>query len=306
MVHLKKTALVVVAMLVGACVNAQLGMKLESEQDCYLRFERIRLRLTVRNYSGNTLVFGGEDASERGQLTPAEEAAKAAGRGKLTFVIRRQSGQMVKCLDISANPMEGVILAPGVNRQLMVDINTLFDMQRPDVYKIEAHIDHHRLPHICASDPILVEVKEGNVMKERIIGLPMKRETDQIRNVNVKLMQFTDSVGSIWCLRVEDAELVYGVFRLGPFMGSSVPQMDVDGTSAIHILIQVGPHLYSYSVFSMVGEVVKLRQQVYYVADGGYPQLSRKSGYLKVEHARVAHQGKDYNLKGATVTQPKE
>jgi hypothetical protein len=80
-------------------------------------------------------------------------------------------------------------------------------------------------------------------------------------------------------------------------MGSSVPQMDVDGSSAIHILIQVAPHLYSYSVYSMIGEIVKLRQQVYYVADGGYPQLSRASGYLKVEHARVAQQGKDYNLK---------
>ncbi|MBR6059714.1 MAG: hypothetical protein IKP58_16220 [Victivallales bacterium] len=291
MVHLQKMALMVAALLVGVCVHAQLGMKLESEQDCYLRFERVRLRLTVRNYSGNTLVFGGEEATER---------------GKLTFVIRRQSGQMVKCLDLSANPMSDIILAPGVNRQLVVDINTLFDMQRPDVYKIEAHIDHHRLPHVCASEPILVEVREGNIMKERIIGLPMKKETDQIRNVNVKLMQFTDSVGSIWCLRVEDDELVYGVFRLGPFMGSSVPQMDVDGTSAIHILIQVGPHLYSYSVFSMVGEVVKLRQQVYYVADGGYPLLSRKSGYLKVEHARVAQQGKDYNLKDMTATQPKE
>ena len=264
------------AMLLGVCVHAQLGMKLESEQSCYLRYERVKLRLTVRNYSGNTLVFGGAETAEH---------------GRLSFIIRRQSGQIVKCLDSSANPMQDIILAPGVNRQLILDINTLFDMQKPDVYKIEARIDHHRLPHVCASEPIIVEVKEGNVLKERVIGLPMKKETEQIRNVKVKLIQFMDYVGSMWCLRVEDDELVYGVFR------SSVPQMDVDGSSAIHILIQVGPHLYSYSVYSMIGEVVKLRQQVYYVADGGYPQLSRNSGYLKVEHARVAQQGKDYNLK---------
>ena len=282
MAYRKSMAMAVAMMLLGVAANAQLGMKLESEQNCYLRYERVKLRLTVRNYSGNTLVFGGENAAER---------------GKLTFVVRRQSGQMVKCLDASANPMEDIILAPGLNRQLIIDINTLFDMQRPDVYKIEAHIDHHRLPHLCASEPIIVEVKEGNTIKEKVIGLPMKKETDQIRNVKVKLIQFADSVGSMWCLRVEDDELVYGVFRLGPFMGGAVPQMDVDGSSAIHILIQVGPHLYSYSVYSMIGEIVKLRQQVYYVADGGYPQLSRASGYLKVEHARVAQQGKDYNLK---------
>ncbi len=269
-------------LLLGMAAHAQLGMKLESEQNCYLRYERVKLRLTVRNYSGNTLVFGGADSTEQ---------------GKLTFVVRRQNGQMVKCLDPSANPMEDIILAPGLNRQLVLDINSLFDMQSPDVYKIEARISHHRLQHDCASEPIIVEVKEGNVIKEKVIGLPMKKETDQIRNVKVKLIQFTDSVGSMWCLRVEDDELVYGVFRLGPFMGSSVPQMDVDGSSAIHILIQVAPHLYSYTVYSMIGEIVKLRQQVYYVADGGYPQLSRASGYLKVEHARVAQQGKDYNLK---------
>ena len=53
-----------------------------------------------------------------------------------------------------------------------------------------------------------MEVKEGNTIKEKVIGLPMKQETDQIRNVKVKLIQFADSVGSIWCLRVEDDELV--------------------------------------------------------------------------------------------------
>jgi hypothetical protein len=290
MAYRKLLAMAGAMMLLGMGAHAQLGMKLEAEQNCYLRYERVKLRLTVRNYSGNTLVFGGENSTEQ---------------GKLTFVIRRQSGQLVKCLDPSANPMEDIILAPGLNRQLVLDINTLFDMQRPDVYKIEARISHHRLPHDCASEPIIVEVKEGNVLKEKVIGLPMKKETDQIRNVKVKLIQFTDSVGSMWCLRVEDDELVYGVFRLGPFMGSSVPQMDVDGSSAIHILIQVGPHLYSYSVYSMIGEVVKLRQQVYYVADGGYPQLSRSSGYLKVEHARVAQQGKDYNLKETAPQQQK-
>ncbi len=290
MAYRKLLAMAGAMMLLGMGAHAQLGMKLEAEQNCYLRYERVKLRLTVRNYSGNTLVFGGENSTEQ---------------GKLTFVIRRQSGQLVKCLDPSANPMEDIILAPGLNRQLVLDINTLFDMQRPDVYKIEARISHHRLAHDCASEPIIVEVKEGNVLKEKVIGLPMKKETDQIRNVKVKLIQFTDSVGSMWCLRVEDDELVYGVFRLGPFMGSSVPQMDVDGSSAIHILIQVAPHLYSYSVYSMIGEVVKLRQQVYYVADGGYPQLSRSSGYLKVEHARVAQQGKDYNLKGTAPQQQK-
>ena len=144
MAYRKLLAMAGAMMLLGMGAHAQLGMKLEAEQNCYLRYERVKLRLTVRNYSGNTLVFGGENSTEQ---------------GKLTFVIRRQSGQLVKCLDPSANPMEDIILAPGLNRQLVLDINTLFDMQRPDVYKIEARISHHRLAHDCASEPIIVVIK---------------------------------------------------------------------------------------------------------------------------------------------------
>ena len=82
MAYRKMLVMVGAMMLFGMGAHAQLGMKLESEQNCYLRYERVKLRLTVRNYSGNTLVFGGADSTEQ---------------GKLTFVVRRQNGQMVKC-----------------------------------------------------------------------------------------------------------------------------------------------------------------------------------------------------------------
>ncbi|NLG15620.1 MAG: hypothetical protein GX561_15630 [Lentisphaerae bacterium] len=274
--------LIVFSLLVCGFASAQLGLKLESEQSCYMRYEQIKLRLTIRNYSGNTLVFGGADSTER---------------GRLSFVIRNQANQLVTSLDPKANPLQDMILSPGMSRELTLIINSLFDMQRADTYKIEAHVEHYRLPHICASEPILVDVREGIVWKERVVGLPMRDGASAINSVQVKLMQFTDSIGSIWCLRVEDDEHVYGTFRLGPYMSSSTPQMDADGGSAIHILIQVSPRLYSYTVYSMIGEVVKLRQQVYYVAEGGYPQLSRASGYLKVINARVAKLGTDYNIK---------
>ena len=85
-----------------------------------------------------------------------------------------------------------------------------------------------------------------------------------------------------------DEELVYATIRLGRQIGSAAPEMDADATSDIHVLLQVRSKLYSYQVYSLAGQKVKLRQERYYVPDGGVPQLTRSPGYIKVANGKLA------------------
>ncbi len=261
-----------------ASVQAQVGMRLTAEHQRYLRYEPIELTLTLRNYSGNTLIFGDQDGT----------------RGSLDFIIESQTQRVTAQLDPDVNPIADIILAAGASRELKIILNQLFDMQRNDVYKITAVLEHQRLPQAYVSDVVTLEVREGTVVTERVIGIPVASEREQIRSLKVSLMLFHESYGTIYCLRVEDDEHVYGTFRVGPYISGSKPQLDADGSSAIHVLVQVRPRLYSYAVYGLVGDAVKLRQQRYYKPSGGVPTLSRDPGYLKILNVSPAIEGVDF------------
>ena len=264
----------------GACVHGQVGMRLTAEYQRYLRYEPIELTLTLRNYSGNTLIFGDQDGA----------------RGSLNFNIESQTQKIVAQLDPDLNPISDIILAAGASRELKIVMNQLFDMQRNDVYKVMAVLEHQRLPQAYVSDVVTLEVREGTTVSEKMIGLPAANDRDLIRSLKASLMLFHEGTSTIYCLRVEDDEHVYGTFRVGPYISGSKPQLEADASSAIHVLVQVRPRLYSYAVYSLVGDAVKLRQQRYYKPDRGIPQLSSDPGYLKLLNVIPAVEGVDYRF----------
>jgi hypothetical protein len=274
---MKRKIIFLLLVLLVAVSSAQIGMTLKSQHANYLRYEPIELTLELRNYSGNTLVFGKDD-------------------GSMTFRVRTRNGRSVASIARESNPMEGLVFAPGETRVLRLNINQLFDLQRPDYYAIDACVEHVRLPRVYVSNEIGFEVKGGALLLTKTFGLPTKSNTDKIRSATANLLRFNDGRNDIYCLRVEDDENVYGTFRIGPFIEGSTPQLDVDSTSSIHVLVQLRPRLYAYNVYAIIKGEAKLRQQRYYVPLEGTPTLSRVSGYLKILHARVAREGEDYQI----------
>lgn len=268
--------------LFALSATAQIGLQLKSENSRFLRYELIDVKLVISNISGNTLIFGKSDSNEG---------------GRLFFAVNDHSGKVAKAFDANANPVEDLILAPGESRELRISINMLNDMQREGVYSITAYLNHSRLSRTHLSNTINVEVLEGSTILERNVGLPSQNTTEMIKSIRLLLLLFQESTEKLYCLRAEDDENVYAVFRLGPYISGNPPQMDIDGSSSVHILIQVRPKLYSYQVFSFSGKNLKLRQQRYYVPDNGTPRLDRESGYLRVSYAKIATEGIDYSLK---------
>ncbi|MBQ6472620.1 MAG: hypothetical protein IJJ33_11590 [Victivallales bacterium] len=259
---------------------AQIGMQLSAEHDCFLRYEPIHLKLVLRNYSGNTLLFSADDLSQ----------------GRLVFKITGTGGRLISQIDPRANPMGGLVFAPGDSKELNLTLNTLYDLQRDDTYTVTAYIEHKRLPQAFVSNSVTLEVREGTILTSKTVGLPTPRDNDLIRSITASLMRFTDGHGELYCLRIEDAENVYGTFRVGPYIHGSKPQLDADGSSAIHVLVQVRPRLYCYTVYSVIDGEAKQRQRRYYVPENGVPQLSRATGYLKILYARQANEGVDFRF----------
>ena len=272
------------SMCAGTGVLAQVGIRLETGRDVYLRYEPVRLRVTLRNYSGNTLIFGNAPGN----------------RGRLDFLIQTQSALPVDKLDRDANPVADLILGAGETRQLELALNSVYDLQRDDVYTIRAQLGHDRLQQDFRSNPITVEVKEGLPVWSRPIGLPAAGPGTTIAARRVTLLLFHERRSAIYCLRIEDSRMVYGVVRLGQQISASKPECDIDGVSNVHVLFQIQSRLYAYRVYDYNAQ---LKQDRYYIAERGIPHLSRDPdvGRIMVVGGRRAVEGTDFQRVGGQV-----
>jgi len=259
-------------------LSAQVGLSLKTERKRYLRYEQVKVSLVIRNYSGNTLVF--KDVND-----------------KIFFNVNFLSGKTARCFDKQANPASGLILGPGEAKEVQVNLDSLYDLQKEGNYTVQACLNHSRLSRTQLSKTLNFEVREGELLKENSIGLPAMSSDEIIKSISLKLLKFPDADEMLYCLRAEDDENVYATIRLAPFIDGDAPMMDVDGTSTVHVLLQVRPRLYTYTLLNFVGRKLKLRQQRYYTLkdDKSAPYLQRQGDRVVLKGGRVAVEGVDFN-----------
>lgn len=267
--------------LLAPRLSAQIALQFEAEKPRYLCYEPVHVFLTVSNLSGNTLIFGGDTT---------------ATKGSISFKIECASGRHCKAIANMGNPAEGLQLGPGESKRIDIIINQYYNFQREDVYNVTALLNHGRLPRTHISQPIQIAVQDGLPILSKNIGLPSENgDNTVIKSVQINLLRFADIDEDIYALRVEDTENVYSTFRLGSFIDGEKPQVEVDGNSLVHILLQVRPRLFVYFVFGFRGRNLQLLQKRFYTsADGAPPTLSKATGYFRIEHGRVAREGLDY------------
>ncbi len=258
--------------------HGQIAIGLRSDRAHYLRYEPINLEVILRNYTGNTLVFG---------LNPKD--------GFLKFRIKRVDQRPVLPIGGERNPAAGLILGAGETKTLTITINALYDMKRPGIYEIRVLVGHPRLANDYLSDPIQVEVREGTPVISRRIGIPTAESGGVIQYRDVHLILFHGDKHSIYCLRVEDAKKVYGVVRLGPHISGVEPQMDVDAVSNIHVLFMIRPRLFLYRVYDYN---LNLKEERYFSLAQTMPRLVRdpELGQITVRGGRPAVEGVDYRI----------
>ena len=276
----KKTLALLLLVMLAATAQAQIALRLTAGSKRFLRYEPIPFTLQVTNLSGNTLTFGGTRPYERGSVTFRVEGSRG-----------RNSAQFARM----ENPAGGLKLAPGETKELTVTVNQFYDMQREANYTVTAYLSHARLPSTYVSESVNVEVVEGSALLVKTIGMPSKNSTDVIKTLKLTLLRFPDVEQDLYCLRVEDDANVYASFRLGDYIESEQPQMELDGPNLIHILLQLRPKVFVYYIMGFDGYNLKMRQKRFYKSSDGFPpELKRENGYLRLKHARLAVEGVDY------------
>lgn len=263
-------------------LHAQLAIELELDREHYILYEPIQATIQLRNYAGNTLVFGTEDADREVS-------------GYLKFDVIRASGLSASDARKDVNPVENLVLGPGETKELTVQLNGIVNMAREGNYTVSVRVGHPRLSHDYESNSVPVDITEGYPVWTRNVGVPQESETNSIPPRKVSLLRFRSKEGETYVLRVEDDRTVFGIERLGPYLSSSRPECRIDAMSNIHLLYQIHPRLYVYRIYSID---VELKQNLYYAMEETVPRLRRdpEVGSIRLVGGRRAKPGEDYQL----------
>ena len=268
---------VMAATLLPLPAIAQIGINLKTDRAKYFRYEPILAEVTLCNFTGNPLLFGEDDTAQ----------------GYLKLIVEDAQGMQLPMDDPKANPAVGLLLGAGETKSVKITLNNLFNLQKEGAYTIHAVIGHGRLTQDFRSDALTVSVTAGRVVWTRDFGLPSADPVKPIVSRKASLLLFPDKKHDLFALFIEDAQLVYGVARLGSRISGAAPQCDVDALSNIHVLLMIKPRLVEYRVYDCN---LQLKQRRFYMIDGSTPMLQRDPdvGRGMVVGGRLAEEGKDY------------
>jgi hypothetical protein len=268
-VSLRMAGLAVVSLVAMAgTASAQLGIELKLDRQYYLSYEVVSATVTLRNYTGNTLIFGGTGPGEKGSF--------------LHFLMRRGSEKLMPVTQ-GAKPLGDLILGAGETRRVTLVLNDLYNLQPDGKYVVSAQIGHFRLPQDYRSAEQHFEVSRGTMVWNRTVGVPGADAAARIESRQVSLLLLRERLGSVYCLRIENEQMVFAVIRLGAqFMGSA-PEIDIDAVSNIHVLFQLRSRLFAHRVYDCRGRV---REDKHFLMEKTVPHL-----YRDAELGRIMVQG---------------
>jgi hypothetical protein len=260
-----------------------IGLTLDRSQnhDKYLQYEPVWAEVTLRNNTGNSLVF---DA--------------ASPDNSLDIQVETSDGLRLDPRN-KANLAAGLILGPGESRTLKVMLNSIYNLNEAGSYKVTASISHARLSNRYYSEPRTLRVVKGECVWSKDFGMPAENAGAAIAERKVSILLFSDGRNDAYAVQVEDSKNVYGLTRIGPRFVGNKPQCDIDAFSNIHTLMLIRPRLVEYRVFDCN---LKQKQRRYIAVDGDMPVLRRDPdiGRVQVIGGRPAIEGKDYQIEDVT------
>jgi len=143
-------------LLFGSNLYSQVGMNIKSDRKIYLLYEPIYVKVSLRNYSGKTLVFGESENT----------------KGSLSFIIETPAKGIAEKSKNNYNPMLGEIIPTGGADEVIVPINRLYNMGSTGEYYIKAVVKHEMLPSQYESPPLRLTINSGKACWEKTVGVP--------------------------------------------------------------------------------------------------------------------------------------
>lgn len=238
-----------------ATARAQLSVEVTLEQEQFLPGEAIPVAVKIRNRSGQTLRLGGAP-------------------DWLTFSVESRDGFVV--MKQGEPPVQGEFtLGSSQVATKRLDLAPYFVLNRSGRYAIIATVRIPEWNSEVASAPRTFDIVSGAKLWSQEFGVPLPpgatNQPPEVRRYT--LLQANDPRKQLRLfLRLSDGSdsRLIKVLPIGPLVGFSQPETQLDARSRLHLLYQNGPRSFSYTCISPDGEILERRAYEYL---GSRPRL---------------------------------
>ncbi|MGN6386404.1 MAG: hypothetical protein ACTHMT_09210 [Verrucomicrobiota bacterium] len=247
-----------------ASASAQLRVEVSFEQETYLPKEPMNAVVRIYNSSGQTLVLGTNETW-------------------LTFSIENANGAIVEQKKVP--DVVGEFTLPSAHRaRKFVDLAAAYDLTKFGRYYVTAtvHIPQWNQSFTSYKHAV-VGISTGVKLWERAFGVPQEKGQGKPEIRKFQLVQANHLKELSLFVRITDENdsYTFDIFPLGPLMGLSRPEPQMDQWSNLHVLYQDGARSFRYTVIMPDGMI--LTRQSWEIEQNSRPQLvSGEDGRIKV------------------------
>jgi len=220
-------------------VSAQVSLDLALDQDQFLPGESLMLGVRITNFSGQTLHLGKD--SDWLQITI---------EGRDNYVVPTTADLPVRGeFDVESSKV--------VTRR--VDVAPYFALAGPGRYTVSATVKLKDWDKELISKPKAFDVIAGTTLWEQDVGVSVAATSNRPPEVRKYALQQAIHLKQMKLyVRVTDqaGSRVFRVFPIGPLISFSSPEHQIDKSSNLHVLYQIGAKSFNYSVINPEGKLL--------------------------------------------------
>lgn len=221
-------------------LHAQIRVDLHISRRLFIAYEPIVATVSITNLAGREILL-----------------QNAEGQKWFGFTITNPDESPVGLRDINYE-VSPLTIPAGQTVQRKVNINELYPINDFGLYRVKASIYFADMHKYFSSAPAGVEISEGKIVWQQVVGVPEGQEGAG-SNRTITLLTFRQPKDNELYVRIEDrdAGIVYCTHQLGRILVAEAPQVRLDDQNQVHVLQLVGPKTYTYTRIGLNGEVIE-------------------------------------------------
>ncbi|MGO9585411.1 MAG: hypothetical protein ACLP2Y_04260 [Limisphaerales bacterium] len=226
--------------------SAQVTVDVVLDQDQFLPGESLPVAVRITNRSGQPLHLG----ADANWLTFSVETVRG------TMVVRKADVPVEGEFDVGSSQVA----------TKRVDLAPYFALTRQGGYRVTARVRIKDWNVEIPSPPQSFNVIDGAKLWSQTFGLPvpadMTNRTPEVRKYILEEANYLHSQLRMYVQVSDESEIhIFKIHAIGPMVSFSQPEAQVDRFSHLHVIYQSGAHIFTYSMVSPDGDIV--RQEIY-------------------------------------------
>jgi hypothetical protein len=223
----------------ASAAHARLQVDIEFKRTLYIAYEPLIVNVSITNLSGNAL-----------------NLADSGRTHWFGFLIETLDGRPIPPRSSShTNPP--ILLEPGQKITRAVNLAPLYPLAEYGGYRVRASVNAQPFGTFT-SPPLNIEITEGRKIWSKSVGVPADEPGGGgTREITLLTHRFPSS--SQLYIRIVDPEKrsVLCTHRLGRIVSYGMPDVQLDTRNRIHILQNLAPKTFLYSLVGLDGEVLE-------------------------------------------------